>query len=164
MVSGPSAPDGIFSQSVNKRLQQLSLGPVYCLPHIPSEVPGPQGTFIGRVQGRGPPSVAPSGWHWAHGPYLTGATEFSSCLAAKPQGDLCCWSRRICLREWLGSLHHDHLDMELLLPQKKKLNIPDAWLLSTGKTQSRISDGSPQPRDRACISYVSYIGRWVLYY
>ena len=26
------------------------------------------------------------------------------------------------------------------------------------------SRGSSQPRDRTCISYLSYIGRWVLYY
>lgn len=74
VVSGPSAPDGIFSQwhllskCKLETLQQLSLGPAYCLPHIPSEIPGPQGIFIGRMQGKGPPSVASSGWHWARGP------------------------------------------------------------------------------------------------
>ena len=144
-------------------LQQLSLGPVYCLAHIPSQIPGPQGIFIGRMKGKGPPSVASSGWHQAPGPYLTGATEPSSCLAVEPQGDRC-WSRKIWLREWLESLHHHHLDMELLPPWRNELNIPDARLLSTGKPQNRSCDGFSRPRGQACISYVSYIGRWVHYY
>ena len=47
-------------------LQQLSLGPVYCLAHIPSQIPGPQGILIGRMKGKGLSSLASLDWHGAH--------------------------------------------------------------------------------------------------
>ena len=103
-------------------LQLLSLGPIYRLLQTPSERCGPQGIFIGRMKGEGPSSVASSGWHWARGPYLTGAVELSPCLVKGPQKGFCCYPSRICVREWLESLHHHHLDMELLQSGRDKLN------------------------------------------
>ena len=153
MVSGPSAPDGIFSQSVNWRLFAAAQPGARLLPTShPLWDSWTPGNFYWEDAGQR--STFCSFFRLALGSW---ATELSSCLATEPQGDLCC-SKRICLREWLEPLNNHHLDMELLPPRRNKLNIPDAWLLSTGKTQSRSSDGSSQPRNWACISYVSYIG------
>ena len=71
------------------------------------------------MRGGGLSSVASSVWHWARGPYLIGATELSPCLVQGPQGDFRCYSGRIYVREWLESLHHYHLDVELLQPGSK---------------------------------------------
>ena len=56
----------------------------------------PQEIFIRRMKDNSLSSVASSGWHGAHRPYLAGVMELSSCLIQGPQGDLCCYPHRIC--------------------------------------------------------------------
>ena len=97
-------------------------GPVYLLPQIPPERHEPQEIFTGSMRDDGLSSAASSGWQGTQRPYLVGVVELSPCLIKGPQGDLCCYSGRICYEEWLKSLHHHYPAVKLLQSERDKLN------------------------------------------